>query len=168
MSEYEAQPTTEPPLAPAAMPDADPTRTAAAPKPSAPQAAEGENLQPTSKPVQAKGPHSKEGELGLLLVRRHDHDGALQELVEAARLAPDNARYAYVQAIALHSAGRRAEALAVLRGANKRHPQDLDILGALVSINREAGDQQAALRYAREAAVLLPDNADRRARIDVR
>ena len=71
-------------------------------------------------------------------------------------------------AIALHSAGRRAAALAVLRGANKRHPQDLDILGALVSINREAGDQQAALRYAREAAVLLPDNADRRARIDVR
>jgi len=32
-----------------------------------------------------------------------------------------------------NSAGRRAEALAVLRGANKRHPQDLDILGALVS-----------------------------------
>jgi tetratricopeptide (TPR) repeat protein len=106
--------------------------------------------------------------LGLLLVRRHDHDGALQELVEAARLAPDNARYAFVQAIALHSAGRRAEALAVLRGANKRHPQDLDILGALVSINREAGDQQAALRYAREAAMLLPDNADRRARSGVR
>jgi tetratricopeptide (TPR) repeat protein len=106
--------------------------------------------------------------LGLLLVRRHDHDGALQELVEAARLAPDNARYAFVQAIALHSAGRRAEALAVLRGANKRHPQDLDILGALVSINREAGDRQAALRYAREAAMLLPDNADRRAHSGVR
>ena len=83
-----------------------------------------------------------------------------KELVEAARLAPDNARYAYVQAIALHSAGRRADALAVLRGANRRHPDDLDILGALISISREAGDRPAALRYARQAAALLPDNAD--------
>jgi predicted CXXCH cytochrome family protein len=98
--------------------------------------------------------------LGLLLVRQHDNDGALQELVEAARLAPDNARYAYVQAIALHANGRPAEALAVLRGANRRHPEDLDILGALISISREAGDRPAALRYAKQAAALLPDNAD--------
>ncbi len=83
-----------------------------------------------------------------------------RNFVEAARLAPDNARYAYVQAIALHSAGKRAEALAVLRGANRRHPDDLDILGALISISREAGDRPAALRYARQAAGLLPDNAD--------
>ena len=98
--------------------------------------------------------------LGLVLVRRHENDAALGEFVEAARLAPDNARYAYVRAIALHSAGKRAEALAVLRGANRRHPDDLDILGALISISREAGDRPAALRYAKRAAVLLPDNAD--------
>ena len=39
-------------------------------------------------------------------------------------------------------------------------PNNLEILGALISINREAGDRQAALRYARQAAVLLPDNAN--------
>jgi predicted CXXCH cytochrome family protein len=98
--------------------------------------------------------------LGLVLVRRHENDAALEEFVEAARLAPDNARYAYVRAIALHAAGRRPEALTVLRGANRRHPDDLDILGALISISREAGDRPGALRYARQAAGLLPDNAD--------
>ncbi len=98
--------------------------------------------------------------LGLVLVRRHENDAALGEFVEAARLAPDNARYAYVRAIALHAAGKRAEALAVLRAANRRHPDDLDVLGALISINREVGDRPAALRYAKRAAVLLPDNAE--------
>ncbi len=98
--------------------------------------------------------------LGLTLVRRHENDAALGEFVAAARLAPDNGRYTYVQAIALHAAGRRGEALAVLRGANRRHPDDVDILGALISISREAGDRPAALRYARQAAALLPDNAD--------
>jgi len=75
-------------------------------------------------------------------------------------LAPDNARYGYVYAIALNSAGRRGEALTVLRSALQRHPEDLEILGALVSINREAGDRRAALRYAKQAAILLPGNAD--------
>ena len=79
-------------------------------------------------------------------------------IVKAARLAPDNARYAYVEAIAVHSAGRRSAALALLRSANQRHPNDLDILSALISISREAGDQRAALRYARKAAEILPDD----------
>ena len=97
--------------------------------------------------------------LGLLLIRKGDRPGAYKELADAARLAPDNVRYAYVHAIALNSEGRRAEALAALRSADQRHPNNLDILGALISINREAGDRQVALRYARQAAVLLPDNA---------
>lgn len=98
--------------------------------------------------------------LGLVLVRRHENDAALGEFIEAARLAPDNARYAYVQAIALHAAGKRTEALAVLRAANRRHPDDLDVLGALISISREAGDRRTALRYAQQAAGLLPDNVE--------
>jgi predicted Zn-dependent protease len=65
-----------------------------------------------------------------------------------------------VNAIALNSEGKRGEALAALRAAEKRHPNNLEVLSALISINREAGDRQAALRYARQAAVLLPDNAN--------
>jgi predicted CXXCH cytochrome family protein len=98
--------------------------------------------------------------LGLLLVRKTDKTAALQELAKAAKLAPDNARYAYVHAIGLNSAGKWREALAVLKAANARLPYNLDILSALISIQREAGDNKAALVYAREAAEALPDNKE--------
>ncbi len=98
--------------------------------------------------------------LGLLLTRKGDKAAALNEFIEAAKLAPDNARYAYVHAIAVDSAGKREQALALLRSANKRHPNDLDILGALLSISRETGDRQAALRYAKQLAEMVPDNPD--------
>jgi tetratricopeptide (TPR) repeat protein len=96
--------------------------------------------------------------LGLSLVRKGEQAAALKELAEAARLAPDNARYAYVHAVALHSAGKRDAALAQLRAADERHPYDLDILGALVSMNREAGKPRDALPYARKIAEVLPDD----------
>jgi Flp pilus assembly protein TadD len=98
--------------------------------------------------------------LGLLQVRRGNKNPALKELGEAARLSPDNARYAYVHAVALHSAGRPDEALAALRAADARHPYDVGILGALVSINREAGDMKAALAYARKAAEAAPEDLE--------
>ena len=96
--------------------------------------------------------------LGLLLVRNGDKAGALKELGEAVKLAPESARYAYVYAIGLHSAGKRDAALAGLRAASARNPYDLDILGALVSMNREAGHPKAALPYARKLAEVLPDD----------
>ena len=98
--------------------------------------------------------------LGLLLVRKTDKTTALQELAKAAKLAPDNARYAYVHAIGLNSAGKQREALAVLKAANARLPYNLDILSALISIQREADDNKAALVYARKAAEALPDNKE--------
>jgi len=96
--------------------------------------------------------------LGLLLVRKGDKAAALKELAAAAMLAPDNARYSYVHAVGLHSAGRRSEALAMLRAADARHPYDLDILGALISMNREAGNVRDALLYARKIAEVFPDD----------
>jgi len=96
--------------------------------------------------------------LGLLLVRKGDKAAALKELGVAAKLAPDNARYSYVYAVGLHSADRRGEALSVLRAAETRHPYDLEILGTLVSMNREAGNAEAALPYARKLAEILPDD----------
>ena len=53
--------------------------------------------------------------LGLTLVRLKRLDEALGELRRAADLAPDQARYAYVYAVALHSAGRGSEAMATLK-----------------------------------------------------
>ncbi|WP_287649103.1 tetratricopeptide repeat protein [Accumulibacter sp.] len=72
--------------------------------------------------------------LGLMFVRQGDQRAALRELSEAARLAPDNPRFLYVEAIALHSAGRRGEALALLHRANQRHPGNIEILAALTAL----------------------------------
>ena len=98
--------------------------------------------------------------LGLLLIRKGNPQGALKELVDAAKLAPHNARYAYVEAIALNSDGKKKEALTVLRNANLQHPGDIDILNALLSISREAGDRASELVYAKKLSALLPDNPD--------
>jgi tetratricopeptide (TPR) repeat protein len=98
--------------------------------------------------------------LGLLLVRKGDKAAALPELALAAKLAPDNARYAYVYAIGLHSGGKRTDALAVLRASDARRPYNVDTLSALISMSREAGDSKSALVYARKAAEILPNDAD--------
>ena len=64
--------------------------------------------------------------LGLALVRLKRSDEALGELRKAAELDPGQARYAYVYAVALHSAGRGNEAIAVLKENLVRHPNDRD------------------------------------------
>ena len=96
--------------------------------------------------------------LGLLLVRKGDKRMALTELAQAVKLAPDSSHYVYVYAIALHSAGRQREAIAMLRAADARHPYDLDVLSAHISMHREAGDRVTALAYARKAADARPSD----------
>ena len=97
--------------------------------------------------------------LGLLLVRKGDKSAALPELALAAKLAPDNARYAYVYAVALNSSGKRSEALTALRAADTRHPYDLQIMSALIALNRDAGDSKSALIYAKKTAEVLPNDS---------
>jgi tetratricopeptide (TPR) repeat protein len=65
-------------------------------------------LTPPAEPGNADARYS----LGLLLVRQHDYAGALELLRQAHELVPDNARYAYVYAVALNSTGASAEAMA--------------------------------------------------------
>jgi tetratricopeptide (TPR) repeat protein len=60
--------------------------------------------------------------LGLLQVRQKDLQAALASLRRAAELAPEETRYSYVYAVALHSAGRPREALAVADKALQRAP----------------------------------------------
>jgi predicted CXXCH cytochrome family protein len=96
--------------------------------------------------------------LGFLLVRLGDRDTGVEELEAAARLAPENPSYSYAYAIGLNSTGRAAQALSVLNEANRRNRFNIDILSALVSINRDAGNWQAALAAARELGEALPDD----------
>jgi predicted CXXCH cytochrome family protein len=95
--------------------------------------------------------------LGLLLVRQHDPT-AVAELRQANALAPHNARYAYVYAVALNSTGAVAPAMALLERTHQEHPTYRDVLVALVSMARQQGDLPTALRHARELAELEPDD----------
>jgi len=101
--------------------------------------------------------------LGLLLLRMQRLDEAILELSQAAQSAPDNARYAYVYAIALHTAGQSAEALRVLRAAHEARPVDVDVLIALATISRDTGDLAAAKEYAGRLLRAAPNNPEARA-----
>ncbi len=96
--------------------------------------------------------------LGLALTRLKQPGPALAEFREAAELAPGEARYQYVYAVALHSAGQRDEAMTVLKAALAKHPGNRDILMALLSFSRTAGDIVAALAYAERLAAIAPDD----------
>jgi Flp pilus assembly protein TadD len=96
--------------------------------------------------------------LGLSLVRQKQIDRALGELRRASQLEPNSDRYSYVYAVALDSAGRRTDAIALLKDSLVRHPDDRDTLMALVAFNREAGDINAALQYALRLAQVAPND----------
>jgi len=94
--------------------------------------------------------------LGLTLVRQKRYDEALEELRKAAADDPAQPRFAYVYAVALHSAGHRPEALTVLKDILARRPDEQNTLMAIVSYSREAGDFETALRYAEQLARITP------------
>jgi tetratricopeptide (TPR) repeat protein len=94
--------------------------------------------------------------LGLALVRQHNAAEALSALRRASELAPANARYAYVYAVALNSAGAAKQAIAVLEEAHRQHPTDRDVLLGLIAFARDSGDFATALRHGRELAAQSP------------
>jgi Flp pilus assembly protein TadD len=88
--------------------------------------------------------------LGLALTRLNRGDTALREFARAAGLEPGNARFAYVHAIALHSAGKVDSAIAGLKSALVVHPGNGDMLAALVKFYEARGDSVQAQRYANQ------------------
>ena len=104
--------------------------------------------------------------LGLVLTRLKRPDDALGELQRAAELEPERARYAYVYAVALNSAGHRNEAIKALKDSLARHPGDRDTLQALMSFSRDARDYTAALEYAEQLARQAPNDPSLGALID--
>jgi Flp pilus assembly protein TadD len=93
-------------------------------------------------------------------VRLGRREEAVAELRQAAELAPEQARYAYVYAVGLHSTGHAAKAMTVLKDSLKRHPDDRAIIGALISFSRDAGDFATALHYAERLAAITPNNRE--------
>ena len=101
--------------------------------------------------------------LGLLLIRQQRLPEALAALAEAARLGSDNARYGYVYAVALNSAGQGEPAIQTLETVLTKHPNNRDALMALAAFQRDAGNLEAARSHARRLAELEPDNPQVRA-----
>ncbi len=104
--------------------------------------------------------------LGLLLVRTQRLAEALPVLRRASELDASNGRYAYVYGVALNSTGSTAEALSVLRQAHARQPANLEILAALATISRDAGDSAGARSYAEELVRLAPNDPSARQLLD--
>jgi len=92
--------------------------------------------------------------LGLLLIRQKRLTEALDALAQAARSGPDNPRYGYVYAAALIADGKRQPAIQMLEQTHTRHPNDRDVLLALVIFNRDTGNLQAANTYRQKLIAL--------------
>jgi predicted CXXCH cytochrome family protein len=92
--------------------------------------------------------------LGLLLVRRQQPEAALAHLGAAYRLRPESMRYAYVFAVALHDLGDGQRAIEVLEAAHERHPNDRNLLSALVMYCGELGRDAEARAWAERLQTL--------------
>ncbi len=83
--------------------------------------------------------------LGLALVRLGRLPDALTALTQAQQLAPDNADYAYVLAVALHDSGEPEQARQLLRTQLQSDPSNRQLRLALVSYLGGQASQEAAV-----------------------
>jgi len=88
----------------------------------------------------------------------HDCRGGLP--YRAAELAPDNARFGYVYAVAVKETEGTARAVEVLRSQLLRHPENRDLLVVLVTIQPRGGDiWQPARDYAERLVRARPQGS---------
>jgi predicted CXXCH cytochrome family protein len=95
--------------------------------------------------------------LGLALVREGQKAAALAEFAAAAKAAPENSRHAYIHAVALHDAGRPAEAMRILKAAVRKRG-DREALLALASYALQMGNRAEAEEAIRVLASINPDD----------
>jgi tetratricopeptide (TPR) repeat protein len=91
---------------------------------------------------------------GLALVRGKQLPEAVKALAHAAELQADNAHYTYVYAIALDAGGETGKAIEVLEHYHENARNNPEILSALVSFTRKAGDTAQADRYEQQLMLL--------------
>ena len=103
---------------------------------------------------------SVEFALGLTEARLKDRDATIAALERARKLAPDEPRYTYTLAIALHSFDRTAEGLALLERAAAKWPTNRNVLLARATMLRDSGQRDAARAAAQALAKAYPGDAD--------
>ena len=82
--------------------------------------------------------------LGLGLLRQERREEALASLSQAAELAPADARFGYVHAVALYDLRGHAEGQRVMEAVLKRSPWDRDARLALAGWRAQGGDTAGA------------------------
>jgi tetratricopeptide (TPR) repeat protein len=98
--------------------------------------------------------------LGLALVRQKRQSEGLAALARAAELVPQDARFGYVHAVALHDLGQAERARTVLRELLARQPQAREARFALADYLRESGDEPGATRVLEELRAINPYDPD--------
>ncbi len=98
--------------------------------------------------------------LGLSLVRQKRLPDALSELRDANKLAPDDARFAYVYAVALINSGKPKDAQAVVDAAIKRNPYDRSLNVMLVRFDAANGNIDGARARIQRLRELDPESTD--------
>jgi tetratricopeptide (TPR) repeat protein len=93
--------------------------------------------------------------LGLGLVRQKRRDEAIGHLQQAQQLAPDDPRYTFALALALHP-GAPAQALALVEKVLQERPHEADLLWLAGVYSLEQGRQAAAVGYAERLLALSP------------
>jgi len=84
--------------------------------------------------------------LGLWYVRNKEPDKAIVELEKATKLAEDNARFAYVYAVAIGEKNSK-KAINILEKAYLKHNGDLQIVSALAYYYKQRGDLEKSKLY---------------------
>ena len=97
--------------------------------------------------------------IGLTKVRLRQYDEALVSFAEAVQIEPQNRRYIYVYAIALHSVGKTSKSISILRKGRQLFPNDYNISWGLVTILRDHGENEAALTEALDLRNYYPDDS---------
>lgn len=89
-----------------------------------------------------KAPQSAEVHhaLGLAHIRIKQYPPAIVSLAKAHQLAADNARFAFVYAVALNSTGQQQQALEVLENWQQNRSININIVNFLVQLYRQSGD----------------------------
>jgi tetratricopeptide (TPR) repeat protein len=93
---------------------------------------------------------------GLYLVRQKKMEEAISYLQIAATIETAQPRYAYVYAVGLDNIGSTDEAIAVLKGADERWPNQIDILSLLLMYAEKLNQLDDHLTYLSKLSAIAP------------
>ncbi|MEZ5460859.1 tetratricopeptide repeat protein [Dokdonella sp.] len=92
--------------------------------------------------------------LGLTLIRQKRAEEALKYFAEAVRQAPEDAYFAYVNAIALNDGGVPGKAIEALEKALLSNPNDPGLLSLMATYQLRSGHEKKAAEYSKRLDAL--------------